>query len=122
MAQVHAYALSARYAALFDQARRLKGMKQLAPNDAFLLDVDDPGHPLHIEPWKLEHTRTGFTLATENNSDEEHAQAVEVLRVLMGNQAMAVSPSMVGAPIDRKAECCAPWQASRLAKPHGNIC
>lgn len=50
MAQVQAYALSARYAALFDQARRLKGMKEPAPNDPFLLDVDDRRHPLRIEP------------------------------------------------------------------------
>lgn len=59
-------------------------MKQPAQTTSSFLDVDDPGHPLHIVPWKLEHTRNGFTAATENNSDEEHAQVVEVLRVLMG--------------------------------------
>jgi integrase len=96
MAQVQAYALSARYAALFDQARKLEGMKKPEPNDPFLLDVDDPGHPLHLAPWKLERTPNGFTLATEGDSDKEHAKAVEVLRVLMGDQALSVP---VDAPV-----------------------
>ncbi|WP_320552066.1 DUF6538 domain-containing protein [Luteibacter sahnii] len=101
MAQVQAYALSARCAALFDQARRLRGMKQPAPDDPFLLDVDDPGHPLHIAPWKLERTSNGFTLATEGDSAQEHAKAVEVLRVLMGAQPLP--SSAVDAPVRGKA-------------------
>jgi integrase len=103
MAQVQAYALSARYAALFDQARRLRGMKQPAPDDPFLLDVDDPRHPLHIAPWKLEQSPTGFTLATEGDSDKEHAKAVEVLRVLMGAQPLPKPSLPVDAPLRGRA-------------------
>ena len=103
MAKVQAYALSARYAALFDQARRLRGMKQPAPDDPFLLDVDDPRHPLHIAPWKLEQTPNGFTLATEGDSDKEHAKAVEVLRVMMGAQALPTPSLPVDAPLRGRA-------------------
>lgn len=102
-AQVQAYALSARYAALFDQARRLRGMKQPAPDDPFLLDVDDPKHPLHIAPWKLERTADGFTLATEGDSAKEHAKAVEVLRVMMGAQPVPMPSVAVDAPVRSRA-------------------
>lgn len=121
MAQVQAYALSARYAALFDQARKLKGMKKPAPNDPFLLDVDDPGHPLHVAPWKLERTPNGFTLATEGDSDKEHAKAVEVLRVLMGAQVLPTPSLPVDAavrPIGRSARATAGITVGEAARKY----
>ncbi|WP_185754406.1 DUF6538 domain-containing protein [Luteibacter sp. 9135] len=102
LAQAQAYVVSARVAATFDEARRLISMNESVPDNPFDLPLDDPRNPLHIAPWKLERTPNGFTLATEGESDQEHAKAVEVLRVLLGAQAVPVSPSMVDAPIRPK--------------------
>lgn len=83
MAQAHAYVLSARVGALFDEARKLIGMNRSIPDHLLHMLHDDPDDSSYLKTWRVERTVNGFTLDMQGDSAKEHAQGMEVLKALL---------------------------------------
>lgn len=77
-------------------------MNEPVPDNPFGLPPDDPRNPLHTPDWRVQKTRDGFTLATDGDSAEEHAQAIEVLKTLLaaGTAPVVLSSADAGQRVD----------------------
>lgn len=118
VAQLRAYALSAHTGICFQRARRLIGVSKPQDKDAPSIDTNDPSNPFYIPAYKVERTAAGWSLETDGSA-ADHAQAMEMAQVLMGqlpslgSAGSAALPSMPAMRVSGSSVGIAVGEASR---------